>query len=750
MLKPTVRKAPLALAIGLTTCVVLPALADGSLEEVVVTAQKREQSLQQTPIAISSLSSAAIERQDIRDVKSLNGLVPNMRLASPPTASTGSTVNIRGAVTINPALTLESTVGMYLDGIYLGKSVGSVFDVADLERVEVLRGPQGTLYGKNTLGGAINLVTKQPTGEFGGDFKLTMGNYGLMGGRLSLDLPALGTIGEGAGKLSTKIVISRTTRDGFYTNRDSDLPLAEPASGRDFGNVNSTSGRFVALWQPTESIDVQYAYDASRIDQRPQFFQINRLDPALQPSLGQFASASRLSSGSQNDALHDRADVDGHSLIASWNLGDTGILGDVTLKSLSGYRQVDALDEQDWDGSPYPLLHSGRDMTYRAVSQEFQMLGETDSVNYVLGLYYFKESGHVLNPQELTLIGVPPMDSRYGLDNKAWAAFTQVEWTPPILDERLTITAGARYTREDKSIDRYLNVGGFTVVPESSFDKDYGNFSPALTLSYQLTYDLNVYAKVAKGWKAGVFNAESGTLAELNSPVKEETVTSYEVGVKSKWFDNRLQANLAAFWDKHKDMQISVFHQTESLFSNAGAATIKGLELEVTALPFDNLEISLGYGYTDADYSEYMDMCRPTPSGRTICDGHPAGQPFDAKNVNKFPYTPKNTANLGVQYNQPLPVGEALARVDWIYTDNYVLYPDPFNYENTSVHAYQLVNARLGWEKVPVADAQLAVSMWVKNLTDKRYRASALEWGPLTSVHYGDPRTFGVDVSVKF
>jgi iron complex outermembrane receptor protein len=757
MIKTLFRRSPLALAIALLA---QNALAQGGIEQVTVTAQKREQALQETPIAVSALTSEQLERQDIHDIAALNGLVPNMRLVPPPTASTGSTINIRGAVTINPALPLEATVGLYLDGIYLGKSVGSVFDIADLERVEVLRGPQGTLYGKNTIGGAINLVTKRPTGEFGGDIKVTVGDYGLRSGRASIDLPALGEVGQGAGKLSTKLVINRTARRGFFDNEDSSAVGALPASGDDFGNVDSTSGRVALLWQPTDAVDVLYSYDGSHVDQRPQFFQITRLAPApalefLQP----FASDRRLDSGSQNAALHDRANVDGHSLTASFDAGALGWLGDVTFKSLTGHREVDALDEQDWDGSPFELLHSARDMMYRATSQEFQMIGKTERVNYVGGLYYFKERGHVLNPQMLALLAVPaPIDSRYGIDNEAWAAFAQLEWTPPILDDRLSLTLGGRYTEEDKQVDSFNAMGTFVVLPKQTLSKDYDNFSPTLVASYRLTDSVNVYGKVARGWKAGLFNAESADIAELSNPTKEETVTSYELGMKSQWLDNRLQANVAAFYDDHEDMQISSFQQVSSVFTNAGGAHIRGIEIELLALPIDNLEVSLNYGYIDADYTKYIDRCSATPTGQVDCPagvavgqrGVSVGGEFDAKDVNKFPYTPKNTANLGVQYTQPLALGEVVGRVDWSYTDDYAIFPDPYSYENTSIDSYQLVDLRVSWEKVPLQTAQLSVGAWVKNLTDKQYRVNGLEWGPITTMHYGDPRTFGIDVGVKF
>jgi iron complex outermembrane receptor protein len=351
------------------------------------------------------------------------------------------------------------------------------------------------------------------------------------------------------------------------------------------------------------------------------------------------------------------------------------------------------------------------------------------------------------------------------LDNKAYAAYFQGEWTPPLLDDRLTLTLGGRYTKEKKSISRFYDFGGAILVDNEDFEKDYNNFSPTFIANYRIADAVNVYGKVARGWKAGVFNAESSTLAELENPIKPEVVTSYEIGMKSRWLDNRLEANLAYFYDKHTDMQISRFDQAsaQSSFTNAGKAHIQGVEVELVVLPIDNLQVSVSYGYIDAKYDKYMDECRRTATGVNPCPagvnpGVPAtqttpavaGDLYDAKNVNKFAYTPQNTANIGVQYTQPLPLGELVGRVDWNYTDDFAIYPDPYNYENTSIESYQLVDARLTWDKVPVQSANLAVSAWVKNLTNKQYRINGIEWGPFTTMNYGDPRTFGVDVAVKF
>ena len=751
------RRSPLAAAISLALLAGAPAVnaQNATIEEVVVTAQKREQNLQQTPIAVSALNANAIDRMDIRDVSDLNGMVPNLRLSSSPGNANGATINIRGAVTINPALTMEPTVGIYLDGIYIGKNTGGVFDVADLERIEVLRGPQGSLYGKNTLGGAINLVTKKPSGEFGGEIRTTLGSDNLRSVKTTIDAPAIGEVGQGLGRISTKIAYVQTQRDGFWENEDLGLPGASPVSNEQFGNVNSKGGRFAVLWEPSDVVSVGYSYDMSHVDQNPQYFQMTRAAPfpGLE-FLAPFASDKRQNSGSMDQSFKDDARVDGHGLTITWDAGTLGALGDVTFKSLTGKRHIEALDQLDWDATPYPLLYTSRDVDYSSLSQEFQMVGKTERLNYVAGVYFFEEEGRTLNPLVLTLYGSDPIFNRNELDNDAWAVFAQFDWNPAILDDRLTLTLGLRHTEEDKSIEKTFVYNGFTVIDGQQFDKSYKNFSPSFTAAFQATDDVNVYFRVAEGWKAGVFNAESSDVAELASPIDEETVTSYELGMKSQWLDNRLQANIAAFYNQHKDMQISRFNQAsaQSSFTNAGEADVKGIEIELVMVPVENLQINASYGYLDAEYSEYMDECRLTPSGANPCGGGVLpGDMYDAKNANAFPYSPENTGNIGIQYTLPLFVGELVSRVDWTYTDSHVIYPDPYNNEFTAIDSYELVDARISWEKLPVGqNAEFAVSAWGKNLGDEKYRVNGIEWGTHTTMLYGNPRTFGVDMTLRF
>lgn len=756
------------------------ALAQSAIEEVIVTAQKREQGLQETPIAISAVSAGTIDSKDIRDISAINNMVPNLRLTPVPGSQNSATIAIRGSVTYNPNLTLEPTVGMYMDGIYIGKSYGAVFDVADLDRIEVLRGPQGTLYGKNTLAGAINLITRQPTGEFGGQLRVGMGNYNLKTAKLDLDLPAIGTAGAGLGELLGKISLSSKRRDGYVDNETlpglapADLsavggPASVPAnaaSSSTLGNAKAFSGRLGLLWRPVDTVEVSYSFDYSETDQTPQLAQLTRVGAffsgPIVPDADRFASSKRQSKASVDQSLRDDTDVRGHALIATWDAGELGILGDVTLKSLTGYRKMRNIQTLDFDGTPYPLNQSTGDFYFDSLSQELQWIGSTDRVEYVFGLYYLEEEGEVDNDQFQAVYGVSRVDIDYGMDNTSKAVYGQLEWTPPVLEDRLTLTFGARYNEEDKEVfrtqTRYLlatpNTPDVMLPPGTRGKKSFNAFSPAFTAALQLSPDISAYIKYSEGWKSGGFNATASSIDAFMTPFDNEVVTEYEIGLKSAWLNNRVRANIALFHDEHKDQQVTQFMPgapPQSIFTNAGQSTIQGAELELIMIPIDRLELSLNYGYLDAEFDEYMDICT---SNSTDC---PAGTPlngaYEAKDIYKVPSAPRNTVSLGITHTYPLPVGELLTQLDWSYTDSYVIYPQPALNRDTAVNSNSLVDARISWRDIPLGqNSTISFSVWGKNLADRSYRYSGIDWTDsyYTFNYFGDPKTYGVDMSITF
>jgi iron complex outermembrane receptor protein len=727
------------------------------IEEVIVTAQKREQSLQNTPIAITAFDRDAIDARGISTVRDLSLFAPNVQIVESPAGTSGATIAIRGSATINPAITWEPVVGLYLDGVFLGKNLGGIFDIVELERVEILRGPQGTLYGKNTVGGAINMITRKPAEDMGGELNLSVGNEGYQQARLRLDSGSLGTVGEGLGQFSANLAYLKGERDGYYDNVNLD-PTAganffvNPKSSSEFSDLDSEVWRIDTLLQVSDTFSVRYAYDHSERDQQPSkgqltdvnkaLFEISGFDGALADLMQLYVepegdNADKIS----NDfSTRENSQVDGHALFLDWDAGNWGVFGDVTLKSITAYREMDYDDKVDIDGTNMDLFHSGRDIDYDQTSQEIQMLGSTDTIDYVVGLYYFEESGDVVNPIAFFgLFGTPTDINNYGLDNDSYAIYSQLEWRPPSI-EQLSVTVGLRYTDEQK--DQYIDhpnssTGGVGAFSEDD-DESWDNTSGSLVLGWDFSDEIHGYARFAQGWKSGGFNGEAPTAASFHDSYDPEEVDSYELGLKSRFLDNRLQINAAAFYNEIDDMQFSVFLEgsggAASIVNNAGQATTQGIELEAVAQLTDNLSLSLNYGYLDAEYDEFIELG------------------VDVKDDKDFPYAPENTASVSVDWAiGNWGWGDLDLHADWNYNDDYVPYTNPSQNATSQIDSYELINANLTLSEVQVgSDMTMQFSLWGKNLADEEYRQNTIPFGFWTISYFGEPRTYGFDARLMF
>ena len=713
------------------------------LEEVIVTAQKNEQSLQDTPLAISAFDEKAIERQGITNVVDVGRFTPNVQIVETPSSATGATIAMRGSVTVNPNINWEPTVGLYLDGVFIGKNIGGVFDIAELERVEVLRGPQGTLYGKNTIGGAVNLITRKPSGEFSGKVQAGVGNKNLRSVYARFDAPRLEL---GLGSVDAGMSVMKKKRDGLYDNVPDrhGNPLAGAPSSRDFKNIDAEGARAELLWQVAPEWTIDYTFDYHHQDQLPPAAQLTAVTPSSRLYPGPIGLESYLvpkddpaASISNDRSFFERSKSLGHALVVDYDAGELGVFGDVRFKSTTAYRTLEWSDSLDLDGSPIYLYHSERHIDYDQRSQEFQVTGETERTNYVLGLYYFAERGEVYSPLSFFgAFGSPTAHNSYGLDNEALAAYGQIDWRPEaaLFDDRLTLTLGTRWTRERKD-QSIFHPDASIVIPYTEADDSWSNFSPAFTVAWALDYDINVYARVANGWKSGGFNSQAQTLESFLASYNPEKVRSYEVGIKSQWLDNRLRVNAAAFHNKEDDLQLSVFLSGNSFASvvrNAGKATIEGFELEVAAQLTDTVQLSASYGYLDADYDEFIE------------------RGIDVKDDRLFPYAPTHTASLAADWTLLVSrYGKLDLHVDWSFTDDYVVgvMPDA----TSNIGAYRIVNARLTLADMPVGDSQsLKVSLWGKNLTDETYRVNTINFDGWTISYFGDPRTYGADITYEF
>lgn len=750
--------------------------SDG-LGEIIVTAQKRAENIQDVPIAISAVGSEYLESRGISSIDSLGTIAPNVKIERAPSSKTITQIAIRGSVTINPAITWEPAVGLYLDGVYIAKAQGSIFDIADLERVEVLRGPQGTLYGRNALAGAINLITKKPSGEAGGSMELTYGSYDYKKIKGVIDLPRMGIF---SAKLSGQYV----KRDGLVDivpNPVAGVVTALPNVVNQTDTIDSGSFMAQVRAELSDSVALDYTYDYNKQKQRPPFAQLLRVnrngdprdifDPGS-PSfafggaffpLHLYANPKRQGVASIDGGVYERSRAYGHALTL------TADLGSATLKSITAYRDLAWSDGLDLDGSPTPVAYTQRITDYHALSQELQLTGTalSDRLNYVLGAFYFKEKAETLGPQ-VFFGGGADFQSDYGSHTRAFALYTQLDYK---LTDALKLSVGGRYTHETKDVRRFLRVnfdaanGIFSPLVVANIpyggvpDAKYNNFSPAATLSYAASEDVNVYARFARGFKSGGFNGETNDFGaptaacptgalELCDPYNPEKVDSYELGIKTKLADGRLILNVAAFRDQHKDIQLSIFRATgaaSSIVRNAASARIQGLEFEAIARPVDALTVNATLALLDAKYNKYLD----------------AG--LDVSNNRAFPHTPKRSASLGVDW--------AVFKGDWgkfnLYGDvNYVsayfTFPYPLvtptpsdqNAYTTRSKGRTIVNLRAALSDFEIGGVKTEIAAFVRNLTKEDNPSNFIDFGPgfggLTLGYFPDPRTWGISAVVRF
>jgi iron complex outermembrane receptor protein len=722
--------------------------AQAILEEVLVTAQRKAESLQDAPIAITAFQAEDIAARGIRDVQDISNFVPNINIAPSPGGDTGATIAIRGSTTINPALTWEPTVGLYLDGVFLGKNLGGIFEVAELERVEVLRGPQGTLYGKNTLGGAVNLVTRMPGEDFGGYLEGGFGNEGYKALRGRIDTGASDVVGEGLGEFRASIAYSTQSRDGFYDNVDLDPtggfnPFVSPRSNSTFSDMDSDAFRLDAVIQATDTLSYRFSFDQSDVSKAPSMGQLTDVNEAFFAGLGlgfladlqalyETPSNRRASAISNDQSGFEKSEVRGTSLTV------TKEFESMTFKSITSQRDLDWSDRLDIDGTPMNLFTSERQIDYEQFSQEFQWLGQTDSSNWVAGLYYFAEEGDVFNPISFFgLFGAPADNNEYGLDNTSWAVYGQYEWQ---MSDRLTTTVGLRYTDEEK--DQYVfhpqaSTGGVGAFDVSDSDS-WSNTTGTLVATYALSDNVNVYAKLAQGWKAGGYNGEAPSADAFFESYDPEEVLSQELGFKSRLMDDRVQLNAAVFMNDVSDMQFSVFLEgtggAASTVDNAGAATIRGVEIELIAQLSESLRLGANLGTLDTQYDEFIEL----------------GQ--NVKDAKDFPYAPDRTMSIDLDWAvMESDWGSIDAHIDWSRKSDYVAYTNPDQNATGQLGSYSILNARVSLSDVKLSDsARLQVSAWGKNITDEEYRENIIPFGLWTISYWGQPATYGVDLRVDF
>jgi iron complex outermembrane receptor protein len=718
-----------------------------ALDQVVVTAQKRATNLQETPISVSVVDAEALKDRSAISIGSLSdGSIPSLRVTPFATRSSALNIGIRGIGASGDANqpARDAGVGVYVDGVFMGRAQGLGSMLYDVERIEVLKGPQGTLFGRNTEGGAISIVTKPPTGEFGGSVSAGASNYSGYTTGLHLDLPKVGDV-------SFKIDAVQAKRGGTTDN---------PMRGeRDFNSYDKRGARLSALWQPSDDFSALYAFDTSFDATTPYHTQLLVPGPYVSPLQQAGASEDRRGSailgGPQEDNI---GRTSGHLLNLGWTLSEH-----LELKSISSYREltqgqfdmglVDAISAYGGPSTPFGR-YSLAQVYQHQYSQEFQLIGTTSQVQFLAGAFYYHETAgdnaqtpnmllwgpggnsYTLNPATNPLnLGAVRIDRA----SKAWTdslgIFGQATWTPASL-ERLHLTAGGRYTRDDKKGSLYIVNG---LATDLAFDDAWGRFDPMVNIAYDVGDNAMVYAKYSTGFKAGGANSRSTTYTAF----APEEVTAIELGFKSQFWDNRARLNLALFDSKieHKQMDFSLPFdpnsgetRTTMVTTNAlSNGTSRGAELEFNVMPVDNLTVGLNYAYTRIDAQSAVD---PFGAGVQV-----TMQPLLA---------PKNAGSVSLDYLLPFANFSALKfHLDGNWSDGYYT----SEYDQMLTDRSFIVNARVALIDVPLnsTGSTLAVSLWARNLLDEEHLFYKLNNASLgQSGIFNDPRTYGLDVTVTF
>ena len=682
--------------------------AQGVIEEVIVTARKRQESLQETPISITAFSRADLEEANMIDLRDIGRFTPGMSFTSYGMGSAeAGAIFLRGIGQSDHMVTTDPGVGLYIDGVYVGRNQGAALDLLDLERVEVLRGPQGTLFGKNTIGGAVNVVSARPQGEAGGHLGATVGQEG----RLNVQASAEFGMGE---NLAVRASVLSRNRDGVGE---------QVFTGEQTGDESSISGRVQLLWTGAAS-EFSLVADASRARQAavPHSFyefadwMVNFFGAApcfTSAGAGEYApcpagTATDPFDSYSLDDLDTEQDLFGVSATWQWNLSDL-----MTFKSITAYRDMAYVGNLEFDGAPQVVVHYLETGESDQFSQELQLLGanEAATLNWIAGLYYFTEDGY--NLQDDLQFG--NLDQRRSaVETSSFALFGQATAD---LSERFSLTAGLRYTEEDKDYDvvyRRLDAGGAQALDEAgepvylvsptSLGDSWDAVSGTLNGKFQVSDGIMLYATYSRGFRSGGFAARPSRQSSVGV-YDPEYVNMVEAGIKIQALEDRLRLNVAAYTSGYEDYQVQVNRVGDSFDTrvlNAAEAEIDGFELELTAVLSQTVRIDATLGYTDAQITK-VDL-DPSLEANFM-----AGS--------RLPYVSKYTFSISPRVQWPLGNGaEVVLRADYSYRDDFFgqIANSPFEWED----GYGLVNARLEYIS---SGERWRLGLYGINLADRKY-----------------------------
>jgi iron complex outermembrane receptor protein len=753
-----------ALLVSLYGCATAMAYAQssdtGTLSEVIVTARKVQENLQETPIAITAFSGGALLERQVFNTNTLDQVVPNLQFAdNAPLAGNNSSsqVFIRGIGQTDPTSTVDPGVGLYIDDVYIGNAVGGTMTLRDIESVQVLRGPQGTLFGRNTIGGAILMTTTQPGDELGGTARVGIGSDSLIDGFVAIDAPF-------SDALKSRFSVGLRKQDGYVVRPD----------GTDLGDSDTYTAIAKFVWTPSERVRGALTFDYTEADENgtplvfatinesatfPRVASSDAGCPGFafpQPTVPMIQD-DRCANDLQNRGpygnngslpLSSTLENYGGALNLAFDLSDT-----LVLKSISSYRSIAWGGVRDADNTPLTILHTIYDVDGSQWSQELQLTRQTDSLTGVIGLYYFNQDSEDIVTVELNPPppGVQRDSDNNKVDNKSWAAFTQ--WTYDF-SERLALTAGGRYSEDEKAAfpDQFdFATPNVKQVPVQWYSDTFTSFTPSASLSYKWSDGAMTYASYAEGFKGGGWNSHFNAVlnqAQVDALLKfeQEEAETIELGFKLDLAGNTLRLNGAVFTADYTDMQVTyrgpIFPPptppgVAPFLTNAGKASIDGAELEMTWAPSADWTVEASLGYLDATIDEL------NPAPLLIL-------PAELVVGNVLPFAPEWQGHLGLAYSARANGLVITPRVDVSYQDT-TFFDASNTREIAQLDDVTAVNASLVFGR---DDGPWRVTLGVNNATDEVYPVagnSSLTTGSgYAEIAFARPREYFATLNYDF
>ncbi len=739
------------------------------IEVITVTARRREELIQDVPGAVTAFSGAALEKAGIPDITGLADLIPNTTLKTSRATNTTLTAFIRGIGQQDPVAGYEQGVGIYLDDVYLARPQGALSDIYDLARIEVLRGPQGTLYGRNTIGGAIKYVTRKLSDKPELSVKATFGSYSQKDLVVKGSVPVSDTLKIGG-------TIASFNRDGFGKN---------VVNGNDNYNKEVLAGRISAEFTPNSALFIRFSADRTVDDSLPK--QGYRLTPSpapgnLPPLEGKYDTRANLYSVLGNA---QKVTTRGESLLVDWTIDPV-----LSFKSITASRGDKSFAPIDFDSLNTPLFEAPAIYKNKQFSQEFQFTYTGAKWQGVAGVYYMKANAFNEFDVLANLAGGLSLYTLDDIDTKTAAAFADVSYS---VTDTFNVNLGGRYTsdkREARIFKRnYLGLTGSptlgnpaavglatnTDLNKSDLNRTDTKFTPKIGFGWKFAPEHNLYASYSEGFKGGFFdprmdlggNPNSALSLEKRKGVKPEEVKSYEMGLKSAFNNGRVQTNAAVFYTDYSNVQIPgsvpTFDTAGNVngfagnVTNAGKAEIKGFELEALARVTDALTLSGMVGFIDAKYKEWIVANGLTGAAAAL---------INVAGAAEFQNTPKKTASITATYEWPMAI---MGRAGGFALSNSLSYKDKVNQfefvrlsgaaaldaavsQNIQLvqAGYSVWDAGLVWTS---KDSKLQVALNGRNLTDKRYKVAGYAFGAFSNsitTFYGDPRIVKASVTLKF